>query len=226
MNNDTDFAVLYHILGLHPGCRLDELRLAYRRQVAALHPDRNHGDGSELQRLNALYEAALDFMRRNGRLPGAPPATPPTTGNPARGAAVAPVGHRHDATPAHNTRLRTIAALLLVLLLAAVAWGTAGNRKRASAPEHEPVMLHMTVPANVPTQLAPEMLPAEVRRLEGDPIQADDALWEYGPSWIAFHCGRVSGWYSSPWRPLHTDIRQMEPGTVQPRCRARHDPGD
>lgn len=218
MSNDTDFAVLYHILGLRPGCRLDELRLAYRRQVAALHPDRNPGDGSELQRLNALYEAALDFMRRNGRLPGAPP--PPTAATANATVRAIPVPPGHDT--AHATRLRTTAALLLVLLVTALVWGAVEQHRDATpAVDAVPTLRHATGPAARPPTLALDMRPTDVRRLEGEPIQADETLWEYGPSWVAFRCGRVSGWYSSPLHPLHTAARRMEPGDTLPRCKTR-----
>ncbi|WP_198651529.1 DnaJ domain-containing protein [Dyella sp. C11] len=78
MAHETDFLDLYRRLGLNPGCGLEELKQAYRRHVAALHPDRQQGRpvdvraASRLQRLTAQYGAAMDFHRRYGRLPGAP----------------------------------------------------------------------------------------------------------------------------------------------------------
>src|SRR3546814_1800736 len=60
---------------LGPDCSVDGLRLAYRRRVADLHPDRGgDSDEDELKSLNQRYAAELDFHRHYGRLPGAPPA--------------------------------------------------------------------------------------------------------------------------------------------------------
>ena len=41
-----------------------------------------------------------------------------------------------------------------------------------------------------------------VRALQGAPFGSRDDHWDYGPSWVQFRCGVVSGWYSSPLRPL------------------------
>src|SRR3546814_8325735 len=75
MIDQTDVIVLYRELGVGPDCSVDGLRLAYRRWVADLHPDRGgDSDEDELKSLNQRYAAALDFHRHYGRLPGAPPA--------------------------------------------------------------------------------------------------------------------------------------------------------
>lgn len=74
MSDDTDFAALYRELGIDTTGSLQALRNAYRRRVAKLHPDQG-GDAEDtgrLQQLNRLYDAACDFHRRYGRLPGAP----------------------------------------------------------------------------------------------------------------------------------------------------------
>src|SRR3546814_880560 len=71
----TDCIVLYRELGVGPDCSVDGLRLAYRRRLADLHPDRGgDSDEDELKSLNQRYAAALDFHRHYGHLPGAPPA--------------------------------------------------------------------------------------------------------------------------------------------------------
>lgn len=73
-----DFARLYTELGLRPGCKLADLKRAYRRRVAELHPDRSAGppahatQGLPLPDLIALYTAATHFHRQHGRLPGGP----------------------------------------------------------------------------------------------------------------------------------------------------------
>lgn len=73
MAEDTDFAALYRELGINATCSLAELRGAWRRRVAKLHPDQggNAEDTGQLQQLNRLYDAAVDFHMRYQRMPGA-----------------------------------------------------------------------------------------------------------------------------------------------------------
>lgn len=76
MSDDTDFIALYRELGLSAQCDLAEFKRAYRKRVTQLHPDHQGQDGDmpRLQKLNRMYDAALDFHREHGRLPGAAPA--------------------------------------------------------------------------------------------------------------------------------------------------------
>ena len=98
MGERTDFLAFYEQLGLRPDCSADELRAAYRRRVAELHPDRRGGatprDAAQLQELTATYAAASLFLCRHGRLPGAAharlqelprpaPGRPPCASDPA-----------------------------------------------------------------------------------------------------------------------------------------------
>jgi hypothetical protein len=75
--DETDFIDLYGKLRLEPTCSLAEFKQAYRRHVAAWHPDRRRGSRADalaaarLQRLTSQYSAAMEFHRRHGRLPGA-----------------------------------------------------------------------------------------------------------------------------------------------------------
>jgi hypothetical protein len=75
--DETDFLDLYGKLRLEPNCSLADFKQAYRRHVAAWHPDRRRGSRADaiaaarLQRLTAQYSAAMEFHRRHGRLPGA-----------------------------------------------------------------------------------------------------------------------------------------------------------
>ena len=76
MAHDTDFIDLYAELGVLPGCTPGEFKQAYRRRMAALHPDRRLDPIPDpcllerAQRLTATYAAAVEFERRHGRLPG------------------------------------------------------------------------------------------------------------------------------------------------------------
>jgi hypothetical protein len=73
MAEDTDFGALYRELGIDSTCSLTELRGAWRRRVSQLHPDLGGSaeDTGQLQQLNRLYDAALDFHARYRRMPGA-----------------------------------------------------------------------------------------------------------------------------------------------------------
>jgi hypothetical protein len=142
--DETDFLDLYGKLRLEPNCSLAEFKQAYRRHVAAWHPDRRRGSRADtlaaarLQRLTAQYSAAMEFHRRHGRLPGAP-ALPRTAvivadsteaavyvENDLPTAAVAASGphggdERFEETPlrAWRTRWLWLAALVIV---AVIAW--------------------------------------------------------------------------------------------------------
>src|SRR5215469_14521130 len=69
--SETDFLEMYRTLGLRPGCALPELKQAFRRHVARLHPDRagdvpaNPASAAQLQRLIAQYDAAMTFQREH-----------------------------------------------------------------------------------------------------------------------------------------------------------------
>lgn len=71
---NADFSKLYSELGVQPACSLNEFKLAYRRRVAELHPDRTANDQTAhqlpIEELNALYAQAMRFSDRYGRLPG------------------------------------------------------------------------------------------------------------------------------------------------------------
>lgn len=212
----TDFVALYEQLGLRPDCSAAELRNAYRRRVAELHPDRQRGGpidplaGARLQELTAAYLAASDFQRRFGRLPGARLPRPPS-------ATPLPV---HEAASPHppadsgggvgRTWRIASGAVGLGLVLWLVALGPDGEQiplpaTNDAAPASAPAATVGAPPpaaVSLPQELELGMEAAAVRALEGPPLMATPERWDYGPSWIDFDHGRVSDWYSSPLRPL------------------------
>jgi hypothetical protein len=226
MAGDTDFLALFQELGLSAGCRLDEFKLAFRRRVAQLHPDRksNTGrddDGPRLQRLIAMHDAAMDFHRRHGRLPGVQTQarhTPAPASAPTR-AAVAATSHR----PSNSTFI-AIAALVLLLL----AWwlieagpNEDGAEQSQATPQGERVQeAKISSTPHAYPRLALGMNRQEVLAVQGEPVSASQDQWEYGPSWIAFKCGKLSDWYNSPLRPLHAGSQHPLPTEPKPTYRA------
>lgn len=114
---NVDFIEFYQSLGVAPGCSVEELKRAYRRRVAELHPDRHTADtpaGAEhLQELTVAYTAATSFARRYGRLPGA-------THSGARITPLAQNQARGQASIARNEGVRRLVLTLVVLAL--IAW--------------------------------------------------------------------------------------------------------
>jgi hypothetical protein len=161
--DETDFLDLYRKLRLEPSCTLAEFKQAYRRHVAAWHPDRRRGGRADalaaarLQRLTAQYSAAMEFHRRHGRLPGA--VSPPrvsvvtaSTENVAHvesdipGASVSLEGdERFEDTPlrAWRTRWLWLAALVIV---AVIAWSLipAGGSEDDESSTEAPVTMAST----------------------------------------------------------------------------------
>ena len=221
MARETDFLDLYKILGLNPGCGLAEFKQAYRRRVAVLHPDRRGADqvsviaAERLQQLTALYGAAMEFERRHGRLPGAPPVRPPPpeAGPP-------PVAHVATAVPPRRRRLRwwviaPVALACIVWMLWDFGWlsGSSDSDTATTTSPSPPASStlagqHATAQ---PSNLELGMDADAVRAIEGDPMLTDEGRWEYGPSWIRFEDGKVVEWYSSPLRPLKTATAQPVP---------------
>lgn len=232
MTSSTDFLTLFQELGLPANCTLDELKLAFRRRVSQLHPDRATGQvadaESRLQRLTAMYNAALDFHRRYGRLPG---VTMHATRKPTGGALgphhpnAARVSGEHEAVRSPPRNSTSLALLSGLLGLALIAWLLAGSSLEDSStdvesststepaetadaqpPEHAIDDADAAPPGAIPARrhLRLGMDRADVAALEGEPLSTNGPQWDYGPSWIAFRCGRVADWYSSPLRPLRT----------------------
>jgi DnaJ domain len=235
VTHETDFLDLYRRLGIDPGCDLAELKQAYRRHVAILHPDRQPGRpvdpraAARLQRLTAQYGAAMEFHRRHGRLPGAPreATVGEAVGSVGRPGAVQqaadPFAARrnrvpqnqapHEASLLPRSRSRgKLVALLVIGALAVLGWTV----HEASLPNTSD-SADEDVPAQVDSVGVPHEAAAteavlhvgmstdDVRALEGEPVAMHGDLWEYGPSWVRFDHDEVVEWHSSPLRPLRTD---------------------
>jgi hypothetical protein len=235
VTHETDFLDLYRRLGLNPGCGMAELKQAYRRHVAALHPDRQQGRpadarmASRLQRLNAQYGAAMEFHRRYGRLPGAPQTASPGPSTGAREVSGVvrempdPFAASRDASfsraasqpepshAAHRSHGR-IALLLVIVALGVLGWTMHTASLSSSSTNADDDTAAQSGAGSVSHEAASEgvmlhmgMSSDEVRALEGDPLAMHGDLWEYGPSWIRFEHDEVVEWHSSPLHPLHTE---------------------
>ncbi|HEY0179708.1 MAG TPA: DnaJ domain-containing protein [Dokdonella sp.] len=240
MAGETDFISLYEQLGLGPDCSADELKRAYRRRIAELHPDRRPGPSdpaatARLQTLIAAYNAAIGFERRHGRLPGAalvrrgasmPPRTAAARPHAARGPA--------PAAPRRGTGLRWI---VLAGLAAAGVGAYLWSGSDAEPPRRPPSSRTAEPPPRAPSGSAPgpaRSAPAtggalptgapvlrlgmdadDVRAIQGRPVMVNGERWEYGPSWIEFDHGKVSGWYSSQLRPLKVAGEHTRPAEAR-----------
>lgn len=205
MSDDTDFVSMYEELGLDAECGMDAFKQAYRRRVAALHPDIQGAasDLPRLQRLNRLYEATLDFHRLHGRLPGASaPRLPPAVSRRPPMAPVWDAPAEEDAPAARGGRRRY---LLIGALVAALLYWLGASR--TSIPTLDPAgpggdAATAVWKPRAPRQLELGMGSDQARRILGEPTTEHAARWQYGPSWVDFECDKVAGWYSAPGNPL------------------------
>jgi hypothetical protein len=205
MSDDTDFVSMYEELGLDAECGMDAFKQAYRRRVAALHPD-TQGSASDLprlQRLNRLYEATLDFHRLHGRLPGA--SAPRIARAAAQRPPTAPVWDAPVEEEALAPRSGRRRYLLIGALAAALLYWLGANR--TSVPTLDPAgpggdAATAAWQPQARQQLELGMSIDQARRILGEPTTEHAARWQYGPSWVDFECGKVAGWYSAPAQPL------------------------
>lgn len=218
MGNEIDFLDLYRQLRVSPDCDLKEFKQAYRRCVSRLHPDRkppgyigytSPRGAQRLQQLNVQYEAAMEFQRLHGRLPGAlptPAATPQRANPPPR-----PPPRESSAAPERSSSAsrRPNVKWLIPIALVAIGflfWGASAVVPSSDGANDNATHDNDTPPSEAAPapMLALGMSPENVRAIEGNPVEIRDDLWEYGPSWVRFDHGSVVDWYSSPLHSLKT----------------------
>jgi hypothetical protein len=193
-------------LGLSPGASPDTLKPAWRRAVSTLHPDRNGPQADrELAEVNAAFQRLQAFAQRHGRLPS-PLDTPHRTVPPVRRG------------PGRWAMTAFVVAAALVVL-----WPQSRPAERAPAeddvaePSNDiPAPLPRLTAIGTPTpQLRLGLDASEAERIAGPPLFRSAERWEYGPSEIRFTDGKVSGWHSSPLRPLPVDDMPRSPAAVR-----------
>lgn len=215
-----DFSQLYSLLGLEPGCSLEELKRAYRKRVAELHPDRSspgpRGDERSVQlaRLIPLYKDAVHFHEVHGRLPGSTVAEVPAvrTGiaNPGGRSAPPTAGHSRGGpeTPAipasHWLLLLALACLIGYLVFSAFAGRRSAPDSSATAGTHPSAARVETASQDGHSYVLAGMDADTVLAIQGPPSRISDDVWEYGPSWLRFQDGRLVEWHSSPLYRLKT----------------------
>ena len=223
---NPDYNHLYLELGLQPDCGIDELRHAYRRHVSSLHPDRGERTKAAgarslpLSDLNALYDEAIRFQVRYGRLPGASQPRMHSRGGTAAAASVST-----DATPGGESGMPVASpgrriwwALLLVAVIAGLMLGLPDAHSPATSTGHPVTEADMPrEPARpLPTRLALGMDAATVLAIQGEPVRRSDSEWTYGPSWLRFEKGKLVDWYNSQLYPLRTDTPTPPPEPPEP----------
>lgn len=214
MAEDTDFVALYAELGVDAACTIEQLKQAYRRRVGQLHPDAvGHAEGTgRLQRLNQLYSAAIAFHREHGRLPGGP-ATPvfATRHRPQSASHRGPprqpgtLGDGDESSSGDGLRSLLLAGIGIVVL----AWVFLARDRAPPADSQATTPQAQTGDTGLRHPIDLGMSEPEVEQALGEPTDVHGTRWNYGPSWVEFHCGKLDGWYSSPLRPLRVPSSAM-----------------
>lgn len=216
-----DFSQLYSLLGLEPGCSLEELKHAYRKRVAELHPDRHSPKSRDderniqLARLIPLYKDAIHFHELHGRLPGSTNVeTSAVRQGPAasRGkAALLAFSRRRGVAPetssipaSHWWLLLGLACLIGYLVFSAFFGKGSAQASSANAGTRPPAMHAGRTGHEDHAYVLAGMDADAVLSIQGPPSRVSDDVWEYGPSWLRFEDGRLVEWHSSPLYRLRT----------------------
>ncbi|MEQ1512399.1 MAG: J domain-containing protein [Lysobacteraceae bacterium] len=238
MAEDTDFGALYRELGIDSTCSLAELRGAWRRRVSKLHPDQGGSaeNTGQLQQLNRLYDAALDFHAHYRRMPGAMPVgqlpleSPATdVDNPSFSPSSGGDPPRNELPASGFGRISRYFVAVSLIAIAVLGWRVVENkpdigRNRAAGSGAGLVAAIETSddsgkqPARIAAKplatmqaIAPGMGKNTVRDILGEPLDMHALRWSYGPSWVEFRCDKVVDWYSSPLRPLRVSAARDTP---------------
>ena len=238
MAEDTDFGALYRELGLDSTCSLAEFRGAWRRRVSKLHPDQGGSaeDTGQLQQLNRLYDAVLDFHLHYRRMPGAMPLgrLPPeqhgtSAGSVTPSPSFAGDPHRIEPMASGFGRISRYFVTVSLIAIAVLGWRVVENKPengsdsaagagagRVAAFEtsddsgKQPARI-AAKPLTATLAIAPGMGKNTVRDILGEPLDMHALRWSYGPSWVEFRCDKVVDWYSSPLRPLRVSAARDAP---------------
>lgn len=223
MAEDIDFGALYLELGIDSTCSLAELRGAWRRRVSKLHPDQGGSaeDTGQLQQLNRLYDAVLDFHARYQRMPGAMPSghlSPERDETAHRRPSFAADPHRNELTASGFGRMSRYFVIVSLIAIAVLGWRIVEDRpetgrNRVDDADRPAAVVALNDHGNQPARvvakswtathsIAPGMGKNTVRDILGEPLDMNALRWSYGPSWVEFRCDKVVDWYSSPLRPL------------------------
>ncbi|MCY7353519.1 MAG: hypothetical protein LH470_00225 [Lysobacter sp.] len=97
--------------------------------------------------------------------------------------------------------------LSMALVVAVLLWMRTQEGKQLALPLQAPSAgtVHPGSLGSAGALVTVGMETDRVLEIQGAPLGAHETRWDYGPSWIDFHCGKVVDWYSSPLRPLRVD---------------------
>lgn len=228
-----DFSRLYSLLGIQPGCSLEEFKHAYRRRIAELHPDRTNPTDPQartavaLNDLNSMYDAAMRFHKQHGRLPGAMPlprniVTPAPVPVSAISMPDPPVSASSGevdtgtVTDKDSGRLTLVLLLLLSALLGLLIWSSLMEKGGVAATGTNTLTQDGGSDAReaLTSRLELGMDKESVIAIQGNPVSVRGEEWYYGPSWLRFEDNRLVDWNSSPLYRLKTGSASQVPEPV------------
>jgi len=213
VSQPNDYLSDYQRLGVNADCSLHDLQQAWRRAVAAHHPDRAAPDSASmtLVELTQAYRRLRNFERRYGRLPGQVLPPPRANESVVRAEEMKPDAATSPPTTRSGLVLVTVVLTTAFLLLWWVERETPTGAAQSVGPAHVERTRTQAAPSRKTIRTGDS--PAHVRTLLGEPILRDGEVWEYGPSHVRFERQRVVDWYSSPMAPLPVESTQDAVGT-------------